>query len=89
MFPQLLETILTTLRTLVASDFSETANSYPQPYLIRPPPAADFTPFDLPSVLVPPEVIDLDHCPSWMVKQKTPMTRQERRVARDFCSVIQ
>jgi len=51
---------LTTLRTLSASGFVETVESYPQPYLTYFPPLAEFDPFDLPSVLVPPEVIELD-----------------------------
>ena len=55
-----METLLTTLRTLSASNFVETAESYPQPYLTHFPPLTEFDPFDLPSVLVPPEVIELD-----------------------------
>ena len=51
---------MTTLRILSASNFVETAESYPQPYLTHFPPLTEFNPFDLPSVLVPPEVIELD-----------------------------
>ncbi len=41
-----------------ASDFAQTAESFPQPYLDLP--AYTATAFDLPSVLVPPEIIELD-----------------------------
>lgn len=46
------------LKTLNSSDFENISNSFPQPYtdLVR----LTAAPFDLPSVLVPPEVIELD-----------------------------
>ncbi len=49
------------LKALDDSDFTETNNTYPQSYASFPAldPAAH-TQFDLPSVLVPPEVIELD-----------------------------
>ena len=46
------------LQTLNATDFAQTADSYPQPYLSSPPWTEE--PFNLPGVLVPPEVIELD-----------------------------
>ncbi|KAJ7727907.1 armadillo-type protein [Mycena metata] len=45
---ELLDTVLQALRTLDESDFAETCI------------LTEFTPFELPSVLVPPEVIELD-----------------------------
>ncbi|KAF8211620.1 MIF4G like-domain-containing protein [Mycena galopus ATCC 62051] len=58
---ELLDTVLETLRTLDESDFAETASSFSQPYTsYDDPDLSTFTPYDLPSVLVPPEVIELD-----------------------------
>ncbi|KAI0772512.1 cap binding protein 80-PB [Trametes elegans] len=53
-----LDCALAALQTLNGSDFAQTAESYPQPYATATP----FTeePFNLPGVLVPPEVIELD-----------------------------
>lgn len=48
------------MRTLNDSDFSETANIIPQPYSDYPEPDASFSLFNVPSVLVPPEVIEID-----------------------------
>ncbi|KAH9894092.1 cap binding protein 80-PB [Cubamyces lactineus] len=53
-----LDCALAALQTLNASDFAQTADSYPQPYLSSPPWTEE--PFNLPGVLVPPEVIELD-----------------------------
>lgn len=49
------------LRALEASDFMDVWSSVPQPYLEYPDldPIVS-TPFELPSILVPPEVIELD-----------------------------
>ena len=62
LFPlQLLEILLSTLTTLNQSDFKETANCIPQPYLtITDSDTTISKPYDLPAVLVPPEVIELD-----------------------------
>ncbi|KAJ7762752.1 MIF4G like-domain-containing protein [Mycena maculata] len=58
---ELLDTVLQTLRILDESDFAETASSFSQPYTgYEDPDPATFTPYNLPSVLVPPEVIELD-----------------------------
>ncbi|KDQ65071.1 hypothetical protein JAAARDRAFT_247138 [Jaapia argillacea MUCL 33604] len=57
---ELMETALAVLKTLNSSDFAESSNSYPQPYLDFAPLPPGITLFDLPSVLVPPEVIELD-----------------------------
>jgi nuclear cap-binding protein subunit 1 len=43
---------------LGSSNFAETFHSYPQPYAGYPD--LDSMPFELPSVLVPPEIIELD-----------------------------
>lgn len=60
-YPQLLDTVLQALRTLDESDFAETASSFCQPYAsYEDPDLTTFTPYNLPSVLVPPEVIELD-----------------------------
>ncbi|KAJ7229148.1 MIF4G like-domain-containing protein [Mycena pura] len=58
---ELLDIVLQVLRTLDDSDFAETASAFMQPYVSY----ADldptlFTAYDLPSVLIPPEVIELD-----------------------------
>jgi hypothetical protein len=53
--------VLQTLRTLDESDFAETASSFSQPYAdYADLDSTTFTPYNLPSVLVPPEVIELD-----------------------------
>lgn len=49
---------MTALQTLNSSDFSQTPDAFLQPYTDFP--AFAETPFELPSVLVPPEVIELD-----------------------------
>ena len=60
-FHQLLDTILASLRALNSSDFAETFTSFPQPYASYPDlDAATLPPFELPLVLVPPEIIELD-----------------------------
>ncbi|KAI0637657.1 cap binding protein 80-PB [Trametes polyzona] len=53
-----LDCALAALQTLNGSDFAQTADSYPQPYTAYPPWAEE--PFNLPGVLVPPEVIEID-----------------------------
>lgn len=55
----MLDTALIALRSLDSSDFAESSNAFPQPYSSYAAPA-DSPPFDLPSVLVPPEIIELD-----------------------------
>ena len=55
---QILESALAALQTLNSSDFAQTADSFLQPYTHLP--AYTDSPFELPSVLVPPEVIELD-----------------------------
>jgi nuclear cap-binding protein subunit 1 len=58
---KLLDTLLRTLRVLNEGDFTETANSFPQPYATYPDlDSTTLSPFSLPSVLVPPEIIELD-----------------------------
>ncbi|KAM6499483.1 hypothetical protein JOM56_004991 [Amanita muscaria] len=57
---ELLDTILRALRTLNESDFSEIASIIPQPNASYPEPDSSFSPFNLPAVLVPPEVIEID-----------------------------
>ena len=56
---QMLDTALVALRSLDSSDFKESSTAFPQPYSLYAAPA-DSSPFDLPSVLVPPEIIELD-----------------------------
>ncbi|KZT12669.1 uncharacterized protein LAESUDRAFT_733291 [Laetiporus sulphureus 93-53] len=55
---ELLDSALAALRTLRDSDFAQTPDSFPQPYLDSS--EYNGVPFDLPSLLVPPEVIELD-----------------------------
>lgn len=58
---QLLESGLAVLKALESSEFLDAWNSVPQPYLDYPDldPIVS-SPFELPSILVPPEVIELD-----------------------------
>lgn len=49
---------MSTLQILNASDFSQVSDSYLQPY--KELPAFSGSAFDLPSILVPPEVVELD-----------------------------
>ncbi|KAG6333085.1 hypothetical protein ID866_6009 [Astraeus odoratus] len=58
---ELLDNAITVLKTLEASEFADPPASFPQPYLDYEDldPAAS-PPFELPSILVPPEVIELD-----------------------------
>jgi nuclear cap-binding protein subunit 1 len=46
------------MKTLNAQDFANLSDIFPQPYLDGPEPV--LPPFDLPSVLVPPEVVEMD-----------------------------
>lgn len=55
---QIIESALTALQAFNSSDFAQTADAFLQPYILYP--AYADTPFELPSVLVPPEVIELD-----------------------------
>jgi nuclear cap-binding protein subunit 1 len=55
-----LDTAIATLRDLSASDFAGTTDSFPQPFVGRVNLPADTAPFELPSVLVPPDVEEAD-----------------------------
>ena len=55
---QVIETAISALQAFNSSDFVQTADSFVQPYSRFP--AYTDAPFELPSVLVPPEVIELD-----------------------------
>jgi len=58
---QLLDALLKTLLALKDSDFEETANCIPQPQKnFAGLDSSTVTPYDLPLVLVPPEVIEMD-----------------------------
>ncbi|KAF8164887.1 MIF4G like-domain-containing protein [Crassisporium funariophilum] len=58
---ELLDILLSSLVILNHSDFADTPTCIPQPYKTYPEIDADvLTPYDLPLVLVPPEVIELD-----------------------------
>lgn len=46
------------MKTLNSQDFANLSDVFPQPYLDGPEPV--LPPFDLPSVLVPPEVVEMD-----------------------------
>jgi hypothetical protein len=46
------------MKTLNSQDFANLSDIFPQPYLDGP--ESVLPPFDLPSVLVPPEVVDMD-----------------------------
>ncbi|EGO01454.1 hypothetical protein SERLA73DRAFT_166017 [Serpula lacrymans var. lacrymans S7.3] len=58
---ELLDTALILLKSLEASNFAESSPAFPRPYLEYPDPENTTSgPFELPSILVPPEVIELD-----------------------------
>ncbi|KAH7924822.1 hypothetical protein BV22DRAFT_1105259 [Leucogyrophana mollusca] len=58
---ELLDTALIVLKSLDASDSAELSANFPQPYLDFPDlDPTILSPFELPSILVPPEVIELD-----------------------------
>lgn len=46
------------MKTLNAQDFANLSDIFPQPYLDGP--ESTLPPFDLPAVLVPPEVVEMD-----------------------------
>jgi nuclear cap-binding protein subunit 1 len=46
------------MKTLNSQDFANLSDIFPQPYLDGP--ESVLPPFDLPSVLVPPEVVEMD-----------------------------
>lgn len=46
------------MKTLNSQDFANLSDVFPQPYLDGP--ESVLPPFDLPSVLVPPEVVEMD-----------------------------
>jgi nuclear cap-binding protein subunit 1 len=74
---QLLEILLRSLRQLNDSDFTETANIYPQPYAHYPfLDSAESPEFNLPSVLVAPEVIELDSLPAES-EEEAPQVKKE------------
>lgn len=52
--------LVATLKVLEESNFVETTDSYVRPYTELPDLTTPFSPFSIPSVLVPPEVIELD-----------------------------
>lgn len=56
---QVLDAALVALRALDSSDFVASLNSFPRPYSEYAP-LDSASPFHLPSVLVPPEIIELD-----------------------------
>lgn len=54
----MLDCAVSALKTLDTSDFVDVSGIFPQPYLVMS--TSTVVPFDLPSVLVPPEVIELE-----------------------------
>ncbi|KAJ8592671.1 hypothetical protein M405DRAFT_28898 [Rhizopogon salebrosus TDB-379] len=58
---EVLDTGLAVLKALDFSEFAEVSESFPQPYLDFPDlDPTESAPFELPAILVPPEVIELD-----------------------------
>ncbi|KAG1739921.1 MIF4G like-domain-containing protein [Suillus paluster] len=58
---EIVETGLVVLKALDSSEFVEASESFPQPYLDFPDlDPTESAPFELPAILVPPEVIELD-----------------------------
>lgn len=55
---QILDCAVAALKTLDLSDFVDVSDIFPQPYAAMS--TSTIVPFDLPSVLVPPEVIELE-----------------------------
>ncbi|KXN84222.1 Nuclear cap-binding protein subunit 1 [Leucoagaricus sp. SymC.cos] len=57
---EILDSLLTTLNALNEGDFSGTADCIPQPYLQTGDTVLEVSKYDLPSVLVPPEIIEVE-----------------------------
>ncbi|TFK74356.1 hypothetical protein BDN72DRAFT_886358 [Pluteus cervinus] len=57
---ELLDSLIAALQLLDASDFAQSADSFPQPYATYPELTPGAEPFSFPMVLVPPEVIELE-----------------------------
>ncbi|KAF7969405.1 hypothetical protein HWV62_27397 [Athelia sp. TMB] len=57
---ELLDTALSTLNALAATEFAASLTSFPRPYASYAAPDPSQARFALPSVLVPPEIIELD-----------------------------
>ncbi|KAF5372027.1 hypothetical protein D9615_008085 [Tricholomella constricta] len=74
---ELLDTVLYALKALNDSDFTHTADSFPQPYTNLPAPPAELEPFNLPSVLVPPEIIELDALSTDVDAEDTAQVKKE------------
>lgn len=56
----MLDSLLNALNTLNAADFAGTADCIPQPYLNEGTTTFEIPKYDLPSVLVPPEIIEVE-----------------------------
>lgn len=56
----MLDSLLNALNTLNATDFMGTVDCIPQPYLKGGAAATDIPKYDLPPVLVPPEIIEVE-----------------------------
>jgi nuclear cap-binding protein subunit 1 len=78
---QLLDTIITSLRTLDASDFAEIFTTFPQPYADYPGLDTSVSvPFHLPVVLVPPEIVELDGISSEASEEPKASSFKSRRI---------
>ncbi|RXW20034.1 hypothetical protein EST38_g5825 [Candolleomyces aberdarensis] len=74
---ELLDMLLATLRKLNESDFQETENCLPRPYAVYPPfEPSVLQPYVLPSLLVPPEAIEMDALSSG-AEEETPVKKDE------------
>ena len=70
--------LLATLRKLNESDFQETENCLPRPYAVYPPfEPSVLQPYVLPSLLVPPEAIEMDTLSSGAEEEESPVKKDE------------
>lgn len=70
----MLDCAVSALKTLDSSDFVDVSGIFPQPYSVMS--TSTVVPFDLPSVLVPPEVIELEVL-SAESSEDTPIKKEE------------
>lgn len=74
---ELFDMVLSALKGLDKLDFIEDYDSFIRPYSDYSRLDSDFVPFDLPSILVPPEVIEIDGLSSEAGGEDTPVKKDE------------
>jgi nuclear cap-binding protein subunit 1 len=73
---QILDSALAALRSAYQDDFKSTVDTYIRPYQEYPA-IENLTPFVLPSVLVPPEIIEVDGLTADTSEESPPMRKEE------------